>query len=285
MRATEAVGAQPPLRKLVTLDSIPITYTDTGGSGPVIVCMHAIGHGARDFEDFSHRLAGHYRVIAFDFPGQGCSGNDMRATACGTRYAELLELLIDRLELSSIVLLGNSIGGATAVRYAASHPERVKALVLCNSGGLRPPGSIDRAFIQLLVHFFAAGARGAKWFPWAFGKYYRIVLREQPSHEQRNRIVHSAYEVAPVLEQAWRSFAQPHEDLSALLPSIRCPVLLAWAKGDRIIPLKATSPAFKAFTNHRIQTFKGGHAAFLEDPERFASAVRDFLDSPSELRP
>lgn len=58
-----------------------------------------------------------YRVIALDFPGQGNSGSDTQP-ASGTRYAHLLEGFIDELNIRPAVLLGNSIGGAAAVRYA-----------------------------------------------------------------------------------------------------------------------------------------------------------------------
>jgi hypothetical protein len=74
-----AVGAQQP--STLVLDGISISYTDSGGSGPVVICLHAIGHGARDFEDLSRRLSPQYRVIALDFPNQGNSGPDSHPPA------------------------------------------------------------------------------------------------------------------------------------------------------------------------------------------------------------
>jgi pimeloyl-ACP methyl ester carboxylesterase len=269
-----AVGAQNPI--LLSLDGVSIAYTDSGGAGPTVLCLHAIGHGARDFEDLSRRLSPDYRVIALDFPNQGNSGPDFKP-ASGTRYTEIVSQFIDRLNLTSVTLVGNSIGGAVAIRYASLHPERVKALVLCDSGGLGPPGAIGRVFITGFVQFFAAGRRGALWFPWAFSKYYSHVLREKPAQEEHDRIVRSAYEIAPTLEDAWRSFARPEENLFPVLPSIRCPVLMAWAKDDFVLPLQSNAAAFDRFPNHQVETFSGGHAAFLEDPEPFASALRSFL--------
>src|SRR5208283_4413745 len=49
--------------------------------------------------------------------------------------------------------------------------ERVKAIVLCDSGGRGPPGPVGQIFIGAFVQFFAAGSRGAFWFPWAFDRY------------------------------------------------------------------------------------------------------------------
>ena len=269
------VGAQAP-RKTVLVDRVPIAYTDSGGDGPTIICLHAIGHGARDFADLSRRIGSNYRVIALDFPGQGDSGTDSQP-ASGTRYARLLEGFIESLGIRSTILLGNSIGGATAVRYAHMHPDRVAALVLCDSGGLQPPTAVSRLFIGVFVQFFAAGRRGARWYPSMFERYYKRVLIAEPARQERVRIVRSAYEIAPILEEAWKSFARPDESLNAILPQVRCPVLIAWAKDDFVLPLKGTRPAFQRFPNQRLEVFEGGHAAFLEDPERFEQSLRRFL--------
>ncbi|KAA6464831.1 alpha/beta hydrolase [Acidobacteria bacterium AB60] len=272
-----AVGAQQP-NGVMTLSGVDIAYTDSGGSGPVLLCLHAIGHGARDFEDLSRRLSPQYRVVALDFPGQGRSGPDGEP-ASATRYAGLLAQFIERLDLRSVTLLGNSIGGATAIRYAHKHPERVRALVLCDTGGLGEPTAISRIFIQGFVQFFAAGRRGAFWYPWAFDRYYRKVLLADSAREERERIVRSAYEIAPVLEQAWRSFARADENLLPLLPDVRCPVFLAWARQDFVLPLKSAEPYFSRFRRYHVETFDGGHAAFLEDADRFEGALRAFLQA------
>lgn len=271
------VGAQQPHR-IVLPGGVEITYSDSGGNGPVIICLPAIGHGARDFEHLSRRLAPQYRVIALDFPGQGNSGPDIEP-ASATRYAALLSMVVDQLKLDSVVLLGNSIGGAASIRFASANPKRVKGLVLCDTAGLGKPTVASRLFIAAFVQFFAAGRRGAFWYPWAFKNYYQHVLVMAPAHEERDRIVRSAYEIAPVSEQAWRSFAKPEENLLPMLPSIQCPVLLAWAKHDVVIPLRYVESSFSHFQKYHLEVFDGGHAAFLEDPDQFEGSLRCFLRS------
>jgi pimeloyl-ACP methyl ester carboxylesterase len=145
-------------------DGISISYTDSCGSGPVVICLHAIGRGARDFKDLSRRRNPQYRVIALDFPNHGNSGPDSRP-ASATRHTQILAQFIDKLHLPAVMLLGNSIGGAVSIRYVSQQPERVKAIVLCDSGGLGPPGPVGHIFIGVFVQFFAAGRRGAFWFP------------------------------------------------------------------------------------------------------------------------
>jgi hypothetical protein len=60
------VGARQPSR--VVLHGISISYSDSGGSGPVVICLHAIGHGVRDFEDLSRRLSPGTASSRWTFP-------------------------------------------------------------------------------------------------------------------------------------------------------------------------------------------------------------------------
>jgi pimeloyl-ACP methyl ester carboxylesterase len=130
-----------------------------------------------------------------------------------------------------------------------------------------------------MARFFSAGAHGARWYPLAFAGYYRLVLSQPTAAAQRQRIIAAARELAPVLAQAWRSFGTPDNDVRALAPRVTCPVLFTWAMGDRINQLKRCRPAIQQFPNARLETFRGGHAAFLEDPDAFVAALDRFLST------
>lgn len=91
-------------------------------------------------------------------------------------------------------------------------------------------------------------------------------MAKEAAREERERIIRSAYEIAPVLEQVWRSFARPEQNLAAFLPQIHCPVLLVWAKDDIIIQLKRSVPSFEKIPDHRLEIFEGARA-FLADPD------------------
>jgi pimeloyl-ACP methyl ester carboxylesterase len=271
-----AVGASEPCHDVV-VDGVRLAYDDEG-EGPPLVCLHAIGHGAGDFAGLRRRLAGRHRVIALDWPGHGSSDDD-RVPASAGRYTVLLAGVLDALGIERAIILGNSIGGAVAIRFAAAHPDRVRALVLANPGGLDRGGGgrLNRAVTGMMARFFAAGARGARWYPGAFAAYYRIVLTEPAAREQRDRIVAQAGDVACVLHDAWRSFGEPEADVRALAPAVTCPVLFAWAARDRINQLARCRAAIGLFPDARLETFRAGHAAFLEAPDAFAAALEPFL--------
>lgn len=270
-----AVGAAEAAFE-IEVDGVRLAYDDAGSGAPLL-CLHAIGHGASDFVPLRRRIGTRRRVIALDWPGQGRSGDD-RVPACAERYAELLQGFIDALGLREVVLLGNSIGGAAAIRFAALRPELVAALVLVNSGGLGAVDAFVRAATRAMAAFFDAGAREARWYPRAFDLYYRLVLREMPAREQRARIVAAHAEVAQVLADAWRSFGRPDADLRDVAAQLRCPVFVAWAKHDRVLPLARHRAAIARIPDAHLETFPGGHAPFLECPDAFASRLETFLD-------
>ncbi len=252
------------------------------GAGAPVLCLHAIAHGGRDFEAFSDRMAGHgFEVICCDWPGQGRSPADATgATASAERYADVAVALIERLGLETRppILVGNSIGGAAAILAAHRRPDLVRALVLSNPGGLAPVDGLVRTFCLALSAVFAAGARGASWYPAFFALYYRLVLPRREARDQRRRIIAAGLETAPVLAQAWASFAQRKADIREVLCQLATPVFFAWAKDDQIVSW-GRSRAAVLRSGARLEQFRGGHSPFLEDPDRFARSFARFVDS------
>lgn len=244
------------------------------GVGPALVCLHAVGHGGGDFAALAERLRDRFDVIRIDWPGQGRSGPDHQP-ASPERYAALLDGVLTRIGAVRPVIIGNSIGGAATILYASRHP--VAALVLCDTGGLVPVTTTVRRFCAAFAAFFAAGERGSWWFKPAFALYYRLVLRGRAATQQRRRIVASAYEIAPLLRQAWAGFGRPQADIRALAAALDIPIWIAWAKQDRVIPLARCRAAIKTLRQATVTTFSGGHAAFLEQPARFVEGFDRFL--------
>ncbi len=161
------------------------------GQGPAVVCLHAIGHGGGDFDAFAAAVREKFEVIRIDWPNQGRSGPDPKPLS-PARYAELLHGVLERLRIERPIIVGNSIGGAAALIYANRHP--VRALVLCDSGGLVAVSAMVRAFCGAFTRFFAAGERRAWWFRPAFRAYYRFMVLPVPAAaEQRERIVNAGY--------------------------------------------------------------------------------------------
>jgi 4,5:9,10-diseco-3-hydroxy-5,9,17-trioxoandrosta-1(10),2-diene-4-oate hydrolase len=200
-----------------------------------------------------------------------------RKPASAARYAELLDGAMQRLRLTAPIVLGNSIGGAAAIRYASRAP--VRALVLCDSGELVAVTRSIAFFCRLFERFFAAGARGAAWYPRAFAWYYRLVLPTPSAAAQRARVIANARALAPTLRDAWASFGRADADVRDVAASLDVPIWVAWARRDRVIPLAACKPALDRLRRARLDTFDAGHSAFLEQPDAFAQGFAEFVAS------
>lgn len=280
MKLIEQTGV-PSGSPSLLCDGVSLAFS-RHGKGQPMVCLHAIGHGGGDFAALISALQHQFELICIDWPQQGRSGADSQP-ASAQRYAQLLELALQQLDIQNPIIIGNSISGAAAILYAAKQP--VRALVLCDSGGLVPINWITRTFVNFFMLFFQAGTRGMRGFPYLFGLYYRFMILPSPAAAvQRQHIIDSAYEIAPVLRNAWYSFKQPEADLRAVAAGLDIPIWCAWAKQDRVIPLWMCRPAIKQLKHARLSTFTGGHSAFLEQPEAFVAGLRDFISTLDDAK-
>jgi pimeloyl-ACP methyl ester carboxylesterase len=128
-----------------------------------------------------------------------------------------------------------------------------------------------------MAAFFAAGARGRRWFARAFAFYYRLVLPGPRAAATRDRIIADGYRLAPLLHQAWLGFGDGDADLRPLAPRVTAPTLFAWARHDRFIPYGRSRAAIERFPRRRVQLFDAGHAPQLETPDELRAAVSAFL--------
>ena len=257
----------------VICDGVSLAVSRAGKGRPV-VCLHAIAHGGGDYHTFADALQEDYEIILLDWPGHGRSGPDREPPSAG-RYADLLEMLLEKLNIPNPILVGNSIGGAAAILYASRRPTR--GLVLCDSAGLLPVNAVVRTTVSLFVRFFRAGERNARWFPHAYRFYYRrLVLPSAAAAAQREQIIRAGTEYAPLLRQAWESFARPAADIRALVATLDIPIWVAWCRGDQVIPLWMCRPAIRRMRHAQLTLFSGGHAAFLEQPQAFIEGFRKF---------
>lgn len=257
----------------IAVDGVRLAVSDSaGGAGPPVLCLHAAGHGSRDFERLIE-LGPRRRWLTVDWPGHGRSHDDPQP-ATASRYAALLSGVIDALQLDQVVLLGNSVGGAAAIEVAATRPDRVAALVLVDSGGLAPDTGFVRAFCRGMA--WAYRHSQAWWFPHFFHAQYRALLKGPHARKQRDRIVAAGRAHAGVLAELWTSFAQPERDVRRDLPALRCPVWLAWARHDPYNSLRLVGPTLAQLGTPTL--YPGGHAPFLEQPSAFSGDLEAFLD-------
>jgi len=140
MTATEELTFESTSRYAQVRDDMRLHYHEAGtGNDQTIVLLHGGGPGASSWSNFSRNiavLAQRFHVLAVDQPGYGLSDKHTEHEQYNRYSATALKGLFDQLGLGRTALVGNSLGGGTAVRFALDYPELAGRLVLMGPGGL-----------------------------------------------------------------------------------------------------------------------------------------------------
>jgi pimeloyl-ACP methyl ester carboxylesterase len=114
-------------------------FVDDGGTGGIpVVFLHSFGGSTEHWENQLEHLRKTRRAVAFDFRGHGKSDLPMDSEYSAQAIAEDLKSVIDSLGIDRFILVGHSMGGSSAISYAAIEPERVAGLLLVGTPGKTP---------------------------------------------------------------------------------------------------------------------------------------------------
>jgi pimeloyl-ACP methyl ester carboxylesterase len=273
----------------VSLFGRVVRYVDYG-VGPPLLLVHGMGGSWESWLANIPSLGESHRVIAVDLPGFGGS-DPLPAGAVFGGYADVLEALLDELGLPGVAVFGHSLGGLVALTLAARSPERVRCAVLVSGGGVE----LSRARL--------AGIRAAFWVmkqlltlpgvsSWLGRSKVTRMLMWPAVHDWRKLPRELAWEMFP------RSVSSGFLDALRLgatglrtleLSAVTAPVLLAWGREDRILPLSVGRQLEASLPDARLVVFRDvGHCAMFEDPDRFNRLAIRFLalhDSGEDLVP
>jgi len=258
-----------------TIDGVRVHVIEQG-SGPAVVLIHGFGGSTYDFRTLIPALAERFRVIAVDLPGFGFSDRDVPEIS-GRAWVEILCALLVRLGVERATLIGHSMGGVVAQRFAAEHPEMVERLVLIASprADQRPRFRADNRVAAASIALFQGLA-------YALGGIKRLARRTvaDPAlmsgdaleeHLRPLRVRGSAAAVRQMIRDS--SGDEPVDPAR-----VTAPTLLLWGSDDRIVPPKVGEELARLLPNARIEVLPGaGHMLPEERPEEVNRRVLDFL--------
>lgn len=120
-----------------SIGDLAIHYDVRGAVGaPILLLIHSLGTSTHLWDPLLPELAARFRVVRFDLRGHGLTAGGIDPTAPSTTIEQLAEDvlgLMDALTIDQAMVCGVSIGGMVALRLAATAPERVARLILCNT--------------------------------------------------------------------------------------------------------------------------------------------------------
>ncbi|MFH8682123.1 alpha/beta fold hydrolase [Streptomyces lydicus] len=132
-------------------------FAAEAGGGPPVLLLHGGGPGASGVSNYARNiaeLAKEYRVIVPDLPGYGRSTKGVDGTDPFGYLAGGIRGLLDALGLDKAHLVGNSYGGACALRLALDTPERVDRMVLMGPGGVGNTRALPTPGLNNLLGYY-----------------------------------------------------------------------------------------------------------------------------------
>ena len=122
-----------PVHRHATIAELGRHWIEWGEGAPVLM-LHGNRSNAHSFDDLGPALAGGRRVLALDLRGHGESAWHPEARYRIADFASDVLAFLDHQGLERVALLGHSLGGVTALLFAAEHPERLTRLVVEDAG-------------------------------------------------------------------------------------------------------------------------------------------------------
>ncbi|WP_229218195.1 alpha/beta fold hydrolase [Rugamonas apoptosis] len=127
------------------------------GEGPPVLMLHGGGPGASGVSNYTRNIAAlarHFRVLVPDMPGYGQSTKGIDRSDPFGDLAGSMAGLLDALRIERTHLIGNSLGGACALRLTLDHPDRAARLVLMGPGGVDTTRSLPTPGLKRLLDYY-----------------------------------------------------------------------------------------------------------------------------------
>ena len=257
----------------IHINGINMSYELTG-KGKCIALIHGFGDNMQMWYNQVPELAERYQALSYDVRGFGLTEKTKGAYSIDLFTRDLYELL-GALEISSVCLLGFSMGGRIALEFALTHPEMTTGLILANSAVETSPrpemakhrmvmGNIlEQGQIKTISEIMTRGSFShgfGKDNPAAFKRCMDIRMQNDPAdYLEIMRAVDEALD-APV-------------DLNRL----ECPVLMIAGKDDLLMGGSVAEHMKRAIGNASLKILPTGHLSAIEAPEEFNREVLDFM--------
>ena len=263
----------------------------------LVLCLHGMSGAATNWTDLMAELAPDFDCAAVDLPGSGYSPPPAKRSGYSIRaLAATVIRLIETLERGPVHLVGNSMGGAVAIRVAAARPDLVRTLTLIS------PVLPDRRPHRATIHFPVlalpfVGHRLVRY--WAkvpaedrvAGVYRACYYNPSLLHPARftlevamlRRLDELGYSPATLVGAArtlvGETLSPRAFSLWRAAEQVTVPTLVLFGGHDRLVSPALAAPAARAFRDARVEVLADtGHIGQMERPgavaERFREMVR-----------
>lgn len=256
------------------VEGLQVRYSDRGSGDSVILLLHGFGGDLDNWMFNLGALSENHRLLALDLPGHGKSSKTIIDPSINGMEKFVIKFL-ELFDLTSVNIVGHSMGGAIAIQMLLDHPQTVKSLTLISSAGLGTNINSDylNGFVEnqtpqemtrVLQQLFADKS---------------LVSRQLVEEILNYKRMDGVETALKALSGTLKSLGQQTILADNLVASGK-PVLLIWGRDDQIISVShAENFSAAAGTNVEIEIFESaGHMVHMEKAYEVNRCVLDFLN-------
>jgi 2-hydroxy-6-oxo-octa-2,4-dienoate hydrolase len=274
---TTGDAERPEVGALVDAGGIKTNYLEAG-SGAAVVLVHGSGPGVTAYANWRLTIPGlaeHLHVYAPDMVGFGFTERPDGIDYSMRTWVDQLVAFLDSLDLDRVSLVGNSFGGALALRLAVEHPERVDRLVLMGAAGVVFPltDGLDA------VWGYEPSVENMRRLLDIFADNRELVTDELAEVRYRASVEPGVHESFSAMFPAPRqrcveALATPEERIAAIPHE----TLLVHGRDDRVIPLENSIRLLGLIDRSELHVFgRCGHWTQIERAAEFNALLARFL--------
>lgn len=269
--------AIPEIGKSVVAKGISTNYLDSGAGQPVVF-VHGSGPGVSAYANWRltlPALAGQVHCYAPDLVGFGFTERPVGIDYTLQTWVDQLLGFLDALELGPVSLVGNSFGGAVALRLAATHPGRVRRLVLMGAVGVTFDITEGLDAVWGYQPSIPAMRRLLDYFAYSRELVDDELARVRYEASIRPGFQESFAAMFPAPRQRWvDALCTPEDQIAAL----GHPTLIVHGRDDQVIPMAVSLRLHQLIDDSELHVFgRCGHWTQIERCAHFAALIGEFL--------
>lgn len=243
---------------------------DGAADKPVLVFSNSLGSDLRIWDTLVPHLLSDFRVIRYDTRGHGLTEAPPPPYSAAALAEDVVGLL-DQLGIQKAVVCGLSVGGVIAQQLAIAHPDRLLALILCDTGariGTVTSWEERIAIVKANGLAVLAAPSMERWFSAEFRRLYAADVRGYA-----NMVLRTAAD-----GYVGTCYALRDADLTEAAAAITIPTLVLCGDQDIATPPDMARELAKIIPNARLVLMPGAaHISCVEQPAYMARQITQFL--------
>ena len=265
--------------KFIDLEGRSTHYIEKGDGEPVIL-LHGFFYDSYMWSGNIDALAEHFKVYAIDLWGFGYSTRQPLDYGYQL-YANQVLMFMDSLDIPRAVLVGQSMGGGTAIKLCVQYRERVNKLLLVDAGGMPNPMPLVGRFLALprVGKFFLSlntDAIRRKNLRDIFIHNKEVITQSYFENVTRFHKIKGTNEASLTILR--RDFFDKLSDEIHQLGKMDVPIMIVWGREDSGIPLDRGEKMHRILEGSRLEIIDdAGHVPNSERPEVFNQLALSFL--------